>query len=416
MAEVNEQSPAPTTQAATTTTPEDNGSMGGFDPSKIKSAGKSSIGRLDTNGAEQSPQQNSQQQQSPAPDNGAAATTAAATTAAATTAAATTAAAEIKLPEVSDEQLRELLKGKGIDFEGDFEAMKSKLTVAPAPVELTAEQKAEAEVKLEQRMLNKWMADGGKAEDFVALKQILAADKEQLALAARINELTAKGFSAEDATKILNHRYYKETDPETLVKEEDESDDDFKKRKEFVTKVANYGKEKFESRSSTIRKDAEDRLNAIREAITNEDAAIAAEAKFSSTVEEFSKTIPRKLTFELGEVEGKKLAPVVYDVKDSDVAAVTDMLKDPAKRKQILFNEDGKLDLKKAFDLLLKNQVYESSIIASYNEGGNRQVEEIKKVFPGSPFELGVGGNSVKRAESGKIVKAGKPTVVPQNR
>ena len=61
MAEVNEQTQA----AATATAPEENGSMGGFDPSKITKAGKSSIGRLDTLGAEQtsSPQNNQQQQQ-----------------------------------------------------------------------------------------------------------------------------------------------------------------------------------------------------------------------------------------------------------------------------------------------------------------------------------------------------------------
>lgn len=385
-----------------------------FDPSKIASRGKSSIARMDT------PAPAQQQQQDPppaapaaaaAPANGAPA----AAEGAAAPAAAAPASAEPKLPEVSDEQLRQLLEGKGIKFEGDFEGLKSKLTTPAAPVELTAEQKAEAEKVLDQRMLNKWIKDGGTAEEYVTMKQILAADKQQLAMAARLKELTDKGFSAEQAAEILKERYY-QLNPEELVKAEDEDDDTFKKKKELITKKANYGKEKFESRSSQIRKDAEDRLNAIREAITNEDAAIAAEAKFSSTVEEFSKTVPRKLTFELPEVEGKKLAPVVYDVKDSDVAAVTDMLKDPAKRKQILFNEDGKLDLSKAFGLLLKNQVYESSIVASYNEGGNRQVEEIKKVFPGSPFDLGVGGNSVRKAEPGKITKAGKPQVVPQNR
>lgn len=401
MAEENNQ-----TQTAAATAEET--SMGGFDPSKITKAGKSTIGRLDTNGVEQHPQQNNQQQQAPVVENAAAPAETNANVAA-------TAAATPALPEVSDEQLRQLLEGKGIKFEGDFEAMKSKLTTQPAPVELTPEQKADAEKALDQRMLNKFIADGGTAEDYVALKQIIAADKEQLALAARINELTAKGFTPEEAAEILKERYYK-LNPEELVKSEDEDDDTFKKKKEFITKKANYGKEKFESRSSQIRQDAEARLNAIKEAIANEDAEVAAEAKFSSTVEEFSKTIPRKLTFELPEVEGKKLAPVEYDVKDSDVEAIADMLKDKAKRKQILFNEDGKLDLQKAFNLLLNNQVLKSAVTASYNEGGNRQVEEIKKVFPGSPFEIGVGGTSVRRAESGKIVKSGKPQVVPQNR
>lgn len=397
-----------TQAAATATATEENGSMGGFDPSKIVKGGKSTIGRLDTLGAEQSSGGNNQQQQAASPDAGAAASAAANGNGAA-------AGTEVKLPEVNDDQLRELLKAKGISFEGDFEGLKSKLTTPAAPVELTAEQKAEQEKQLDQRMLNKFLALGGSAEDYVALKQIVAADKEQLAVAARLKELTDKGFTADEAAEILKERYYR-LNPEELVKDEEEDDDTFKKKKDLITKKANYGKEKFESRSSQIRKDAEDRLNAIREALANEDAEIAAEAKFSSTVEEFSKTFPRKLTFELPDVEGKKLAPVEYEVRDSDVTAVADLLKDKAKRKQILFNEDGKLDLSKAFGLLLNNQVLKSAVTASYNEGGNRQVEEIKKVFPGSPFDLGVGGNSAKKTEPGKITRAGKPQVVPQNR
>lgn len=398
-------------QAQATAAPAEEGTMGGFDPSKITKAGKSTIGRLDVSGAEQTSQQNNQQQQQASPDAGAAANATAGDNG-----AAASQGAEVKLPEVNDDQLRQLLEGKGIKFEGDFESLKSKLTTpaAPAP-ELTAEQKAEAEKNLDTRMLNKWIAEGGKAEDYVALKQIIAADKEQLAQATRLNELIAAGFTAEEAAVIMKERYYK-LNPEELVKGEDEDDDTFNKKKELITKKANYGKEKFESRSSIIRKDAEDRLNAIKEAIANEDAEKDAEAKFSSTVEEFSKTVPRKITFELGQVDGKDLAPVVIDVNDSDVDAITDMLKDKAKRKQILYNEDGKLDLSKAFGLLLNNRVLQSAVKASYNEGGNRQVEEIKKVFPGSPFELGVGGNSVKRAEPGKITRAGKPQVVPQNR
>lgn len=398
-----------TTQAAPVVeTSSEEQSMGGFDPSKITKAGKSSIAKIEEIGSSQPSQQTNQQQVGGAEANGSASSNG-------DGGAGQTSGTENKLPEVSDEQLRQLLESKGIKFEGDFEAMKSKLTTQAAPTELTAEQKAEQEKALDQRMLNKWMAGGGTAEGYVALKQILAADKQQLAVAARLKELTDKGFTAEQASEILKERYY-QLNPDELERGEDEDDETFNKKKEFITKKANYGKEKFEGHSSLIRKEAEDQLNAIREAITNEDAEKVAEEKFSSTVEEFSKTVPRKLTFELPDVEGKKLAPVEYSVSESDVKVVTDMLKDKATRKQILFNEDGKLDLSKAFGLLLNNQVLKSVVTASYNEGGNRQVEEIKKVFPGSPFDLGVGGNSQRKNEPGKITRAGKPTVVPQNR
>lgn len=315
------------------------------------------------------------------------------------------------LPDISDDQLKEILKGKGISFEGDFEAMKNKLTEKPPMPEPTEEEKAAQEAAFEKRMLDFHIKNGGTAEQFVALKQIASMDLKDLSNAEIRKEMKDNGFSQEEIDMVVKERFY-QLNPDELVKDEEEEESDFLKKKEFLKKKVAYGSKIFESRSQNTKENAKQSLAELREAVKAEDAARQKEQEFSSKVDEYSKKFPREKTFELGEVDNKKLDPVKISFSEADIAEVAEVLKDKAKRQQYYFNQDNTLNLDLVFENMLLKKSINSIVKAGVLEGGNRQVAEFKKTFPDSPFELGVGGQAQRNNNAGKISKAGKPEFV----
>ncbi len=376
-----------------------------FDPSKIASAGPAQRG--DFANTQQKPTETS-----PAP-----AATAAAPAADTKPADTTAAPAAITVPDLSDEQLREILKGKGINFEGDFEAMKNKLgvpadtTPAQSPEQIAAQEKA-----FDKRLLDFHIENGGTAEQFVALKQIASMDLKELSPAAIRKELGENGFTADEIDLVIKERYY-QLNPDELVKDDDEEDEVFNKKKELLKKKVSYGSKLLESRASDIKKDAEETLNSLRQSVLDKDAKAKQESEYSSKVEEYSKKLPRTLTVELGEINNEKVEPVTITVSESDIQDVTATFKDKAKRESIFYNQDGTLNHTKLMEVELRNKTLEAAVKASYIEGGNRQVEAFRKVFPDSPYALGVGGTpqANKQGQKGKIVSAGKPELVRRN-
>jgi hypothetical protein len=330
-------------------------------------------------------------------------------------AAAAPAITEDILKGLTDDQLKSVLKGKGIDFE-NFDELKSKLTTPAAPVELTAEQKAEQEKAFEKRMLDFHLERGGTPEEFVALKQVASMDLKQLSVAKITKEMKAEGFDDEQIAQVLRERYY-QLNPDEIEKAEDEPDEDFNKKKELLKKKVSYGSKKLENHALYTKKDAEETLNELREAIKAKDAAEKKEIEFSSKVDELSKKLSREITFELGEINDQKIDPVKFNVSEADITEVANVLKDKAQRNNFLFNEDKTLNYSKLMEVMLRNKYLESALKAGYIEGGNRQVEVFKKTFPGSPHGLGVGGaaQSNKNGTPGNITKAGKPERVRPN-
>jgi hypothetical protein len=321
-----------------------------------------------------------------------------------------------KLPELTDEQLKEVLAGKGIVFEGDFEAMKSKLTAPAQSPQLTDEEKKAQEAAFEKRMLDFHISQGGTAEQFVALKQVAAMDLRELSVAQIKKTMKENGFNDDQVDVLLKERFY-QLNPDELEKQEDEDDETFFRRKELLKKKVAYGSKELDNHGLPIKQNATQVLEDLRKAIEAEDAKNKREAEFSSKVEEFSRKYSRKKTIELGELNTKKLDPVQFEFSEADVTEVTDILKDPAKRKQYFFNQDNTLNIELVFENLLLKKSLNSLVKAGYIEGGNRQVEELKKVFPGSPYALGVGGAPQNNTGTpGKIVKAGTPVVVPNNK
>lgn len=319
---------------------------------------------------------------------------------------------EIKLPEINDDQLKALLKSKGIDVDGTFEELQAKLKPAAAvSADLTEEQKTAAEAAMEKRMLDFYIENKGTPENFVHLKQIANANLKEVSDADITREMKEAGYNPDEIAAIIKERYY-QINPEEIVQGDEESLAEFEKRKALTLKNIAYGSKKMELRGTSIKTRAQEALNVLRSAIQEQDLQKAEEAKTSSKVDEVAAKIPRKMTFQLGEVNNQKLDPIEYDVAEADIAKVVETLKDPAKRKQFLYNEDNSLNLENLATIILRNQVLESSLKASFLEGGNRQVAVFEKTFPGRrAIDVGVGGaaGGTQTGRKGHIVERGKP-------
>ncbi len=380
-----------------------------FDITKLKEAGPAQRG--DFSNAKQKPDD------APAAEsNGAAPAAAALPDAKVEPPANGAAPAADATPALTDEQLKEILKGKGINFDGDFEAMKNKINTLPDAPALSPEQVAANEKAFEKRMLDFHIENGGTIEDFAAIKQIASMDLKLLSEAAIRKELKENGFDQDQIDVVLKERYY-QLNPDELVLGDGEDETEFNKKKELLKKKVSYGSKLMETKAASDKKYAEDALKDLRQSVLDKDANAKKESEYSSKAEEFSKKLPRSITVELGDVNDQKVEPVTISVSESDINEVAAIFKDKAKRESTFLNSDGTLNFTKLMETELRNKTLESAVKASYIEGGNRQIEAFRKVFPDSPFTLGVGGTppTQKKGEKGKIVSAGKPELVRQN-
>lgn len=321
-----------------------------------------------------------------------------------------------KGPELTDEQLKDLLKARGIELDDTgLDGLKAKLTpAAPAAAEPTAEEKQKAEAAEEKRMLDLFIAGGGSIENFANLKQVASADLTALSESEIRRELKAENFSDDEINAIIKERYY-QINPEELVQGDDETPEDFAKRKALIEKKIALGTKEFSSKALSIKKQSEDALGILRNAIKEQDLQKQKEALISSKADEIASVLPRELTFDLGEVDGLKIDPVTIKVADADVAEVVAILKNSEERNKLLFNEDNSLNLSSIGNILLRNKMLEASVKASLLEGESRQVAKFEKIFPGrTAKEIGVGGNNGagNQGRAGVIASRGKPEVV----
>lgn len=317
-------------------------------------------------------------------------------------------------PAITEDQLKEYLAKQGIEGITDLNHLKGLVEKgkAPAPEQLTPEQQAAAQQEYENKMLKMYLDNGGKAEDFVAVKTLMGADVKDLSISELKRELKAEGFTDDQIPGIIAERYYA-IDATTLVQGEDESADDFAKRKELATKKATYGSKKLDARSKRIIEDAKSTYNSIKKAVEDKELLERQEAEFVSKVDTIAKNYPRSITVELGKVDDQEIPPVQYTVAEEDMAEVTAILKDPAKRNQIFFNSDNGLNLDNVVKLLLHDKIFKSAVKASLLEGGDRQVKAYEKKFGGrSAHDIGVGGKVVDATKAkGQVAKAGQPQI-----
>lgn len=305
-------------------------------------------------------------------------------------------------PTLTDEQLKEYFKAQGIEYEG-VEKLKEKLNYKPTDQE-TPEQKTQAALAKEKRVLDLFIANGGTAEQYVGIKAVAEGDVKELSMTALKKELKDAKFSEEEIATIIKERYY-QMDDEEIEAEEDETKD-FKKR------LKEYGANKLANRSLHTQKQAQGILAELNKTLESENLQQAEEVTISSNIDEHFKKLPRKYALEIGELNGKPIPPIDYEVSDSDekeLKEIQSMLKNPDKRNNLLFNKDGNLNITKLSELLVENKLLKSQLKTVYHEGGSRQVAEFEKVFPArTAHELGVGGSPNKQTgEKGKPASFG---------
>lgn len=321
---------------------------------------------------------------------------------------------------LNEQQVRDFLKTQGIEGFESMDDLKSKITKAntPAPIEPTAEEKLLAEKKTDKEMLDLFVDNGGSTEQYVLLKQLATIPIKDLSLNDLLTELKEAKFSDDEIKSIVAERYYA-GNPDELPKKkdeqgQDESDEDFAKRKELRKKLNTYYGSKLENRSSHRKSQAEGILKGLRDTLQAKNDQAKAETVYSSTVDEFVTKLPRKINLELGQVNNKPVDPVPFEIDQEHIDATANLFKDPSKRKQFFFNPDDSLNLTNVGQMYLENLYLKQALKKVYLESGNRTAQEVEKVFPGfKPHELGVGGVPKQEAgEAGKIVKAGKPQAV----
>lgn len=290
-------------------------------------------------------------------------------------------------PTVTDEQLKEYFKAQGIDYEG-IEKLKEKLsTPVQTNVQETTEQLQAKELAKEKRMLDKFITGGGTAEQYVALKNLANGDLAELSKNTVKKELKDAGFNDTEIEGIIKERYYQYGEDD-LEQFDEESDKDFAKRKK------EYGDKILSNRSLPIKNQAAGILADIQSAIDSEDLQASNELSVSANIDEQFKTLSRKDTYEIGEINGKAIPPVESEVPETELAAVREMLLNPTSRKQFLHNQDGSLNITNITNVLVENAKLKSAIKTSYHEGSTRTNAHWEKVFPArNPQEIGIGGS-----------------------
>lgn len=274
----------------------------------------------------------------------------------------------------------------------------------PTTSALTDEEKQKQAAAFEKRMLDLYVDGGGKIEEFAMLKQVAATDLTEITKAELTKELKDAGFNETEIAAIQKERYYQLEQAEI-----DEIEDPAEKA--LAQKKLDYGKSKLENKGKQVKENAVDFLNNLKEAVNQKDFFTQKESEFVSNVEAHFKEVPRKMTLELGKMDDIEIPPVEYEVPEEAIAKAQETLKNPATRKQLLFNStDGSLNLKSIAELVLKAEMFDSAAKTMYLTGGHREVEKFEKIFPKNPNALGVGGNNqANNGKPGKIVSAGQP-------
>ena len=320
-----------------------------------------------------------------------------------------------EIPELNDAQIKAIMKQQlGDDWDGDINAAKEKLKKT-AP-ELYAEEKARQAAAQEKTILALYVEAGGTAQQFYQLKQIKEADLTMFGVEELKLNLKNKGFDETEIAEILTERYY-QINPDELTQDENETDEEFEKRKGIVAKKAAYGKEKFENLGKATKAKAEAFFDDLNDIIKSKDLQAKKDEAFTAEVDAISKNLPRKMTLELGKLDNVDLSPVQVDVPDEVITEVTNILKDKEKRKQLLFKEDGTLNSEKLLNLLVREKMLEKAARDSFFVGETKATDEFEKRFPiRNPHAIGVGGGtSPARNNGSKVAGFGSPQRVKVN-
>lgn len=293
--------------------------------------------------------------------------------------------------ELSDEDLKRIYQ--------------ERFPITTEPTEEEIKAKAQAEDK---QLLDVYIERKGTIEHFAKIKEVAGLDAKELAKTELILNLQKEGHDSEFIEEVLREQFY-QINLEDLEQEDDETTEEFETRKAKIAKKVAIGNENLEKRGLRIKKEAEGILNTLKEDVSERALLVKEEAEFSAKVDKLPESLPKSITLELGKLKDKQIS-VQYNVDDADVSEVIATLKDPVKRKQLLFNEDDTLNEKAIANLLLRNKIIEKAAREAWDKSATEQTKIVESIFPNrNPNAIGVGGSpSPINTDKGKVAGFGQ--------
>lgn len=308
-----------------------------------------------------------------------------------------------KSVKVTDDDILSFLKEKGINVESTDDVINR---LKPQP---TKEESDAAERQQEVERIKAYVDNGGSVEEYNAIKEAATTKLSDLSLKIEKENLLRNGFSESEIESILSDEYFMSEFDDAYFEENGYTDEE----KALFLKKQKYFKNKLSKSAEYIQQMAKDELDRLDQERNRINAEKVQRKNYSSKVDEYLKNFNRVEKLDIGKVNDKDVQPVEYQVSDSDLRTVGDILKNPDKVKQLFFNTDGTPKMEVVAGYLLAKQTESSKIKTAFFEGGSRQAEIIKNTFGASPYDIGVGGSQ--QSTHKQPAALGKPRKVPIN-
>lgn len=301
-----------------------------------------------------------------------------------------------KSPSLSDDDIRNYFKEKGIEYDG-VDSLRKKLK----PTEESLEQERREKSEFEQKMVDAFVNGGGTVEQYVALKKLAEQPLPELSSELIKKELLEAGVNEDVLSDILSEQFFQVTD-EQLEDMDEEG-------KAAAIKLREYGKKKLENYGSHIQNQSKKILEDLKKHINSVAEAGRSEAQLLSTIDDTFANMPKQLSVELGEINGETVPPLNYEISESDIQDVKSQLSDINQRQKLLYNEDGGLNIAFISQLLLEHKMRDSLVKTALLEGGTRQVNILEKRLPyTSPYDVGLSSPRIQNNQKGSFGKARK--------
>lgn len=305
------------------------------------------------------------------------------------------------VPEFTEAQMKAFFEKNGILIDS-LDALKEKLS----PKDISPEEKKKQELAAEKKLVDIFVNGGGTVEQYVGLKDVSNKTLPEFSRDNLIFDLQKKGLNEEEVNGIMKDSFYQLTNEELgELEDDDEYKAQISKKRDAMSLVLdNYAITKHEQ--------AKQILADLKSAADSDRLSKEQEVQFSSKIDEHFNKVPRKITFDLGESNGKAISPIEYEVSESDVSYVKDLLKDQTKRQQFLTNEDGELNIPNLAEVLIQNKYLKKAIKLSFLEGQSRATAIFDNNYPKNPYDIGIGGASNKsKFVKGQVAGFGKMRV-----
>lgn len=305
--------------------------------------------------------------------------------------------------KVTDEDILSFLKQKGIELDSTDDVI-DRLKPKPSKEEADA-----VERQKEVERIKLFVDGGGSVEEYNALREAASSKLSDLSLKIEKETLLNNGFSESEVESILSDEYFMSDLDDAYFEDNGYTNEE----KEFFLKKQKYFRTKLGKSAEYIQKMAKEELDRLDQERNRINAEKVQRKNYSSKVDEYLKNFNRVEKLDIGKVNDKDVQPVEYQVSDSDLRTVGDILKNPDKVKQLFFNTDGTPKMEVVAGYLLAKQTESSKIKTAFFEGGSRQAEVIKNTFGATPYDIGV-GNSQRNTQK-QAFALGKPIRVPIN-